>query len=72
MIKVNGPAVEMMGPEEEILSDLTLVLHTVYKITEKMHGKENARTIIADIGRIALMNDEDMFKVMEEESWIEI
>ena len=66
MINVENGRVVMSGREDDLMCEATAVLHGLFEQMEKEHGKEEALEKLAEIGRIAVMTQEELSKEVRE------
>ena len=60
MIICMDGTLRMEGNKVEVLAETTLILHGVYETLVKHEGEEKAREQFAEIGRLAVMTDEEI------------
>lgn len=66
MIKIDGNTTQVSGELHEILGDTTHLLRILYKQLVQIEGKEKANEYFADMGRMAVMTDEEMLQEMKD------
>ena len=60
MIKVTEDTTVIAGNLTTILSEITTVLHKVYKEMKDTIGEELANEYLADVGRLAIMSEDEL------------
>ena len=60
MIKVTEDTTVIAGNLTTILSEITTVLHKVYIEMKETIGEELANEYLADVGRLAIMNEDEL------------
>ena len=60
MIKVTEDTTVIAGNLTTILSEITTVLHKVYEEMKETIGKEKANEYLAEIGRLAIMSEDEL------------
>ena len=60
MIKVTEDTTVIAGNLTKILSEITTVLHKVYIEMKETIGEELANEYLADVGRLAIMNEDEL------------
>ena len=60
MIKVTQDTTVISGNITTILSEITTVLHKVYIEMKETIGEELANEYLADVGRLAIMNEDEL------------
>lgn len=60
MIKVTKDTTVISGNLTTILSEITTVLHKVYIEMKDTIGEELANEYLADVGRLAIMNEDEL------------
>lgn len=66
MIKVTEDTTVIAGSLNKILSEITTVLHKVYEEMKETLGEEIANEYLAEIGRLAVMSEEELKNRVEE------
>ena len=66
MIKVTEDTTVIAGNLTTILSEITTVLHKVYEEMKETIGEEKANEYLADVGRLAIMNKDELKNRVEE------
>lgn len=66
MIKVTEDTTVIAGNLTTILSEITTVLHKVYKEMKETIGEEKANEYLAEIGRLTIMNEDELKNRVEE------
>ena len=66
MIKVTEDTTVIAGCLNKILSEITTVLHKVYEEMKETLGEETANEYLAEIGRLTVMNEEELKNRVEE------
>ena len=66
MIKVTEDTTVIAGNLTTILSGITTVLHKVYEELKETIGEELANEYLADVGRLAIMNEDELKNRVEE------
>ena len=59
IICMNG-TLRMEGDKAEVLAETTLILHGIYETLVKHEGEDVAREQFAEIGRLAVMTEEEL------------
>ena len=60
MIKVTHDTTVISGNLTTILSEITTVLHKVYEEMKETIGEELANEYLADVGRLAIMSEDEL------------
>ena len=60
MIKVTEDTTVIAGSLNKILSEITTVLHKVYEEMKETLGEETANEYLADVGRLAIMSEDEL------------
>ena len=60
MIKVTQDTIVISGNLRAILSEITTVLHKVYEEMKETIGEELANEYLADVGRLAIMSEDEL------------
>lgn len=60
MIKVTQDTTVISGNLTTILSEITTVLHKVYEEMKETIGEELANEYLADVGRLAIMSEDEL------------
>ena len=60
MIKVTQDTTVISGNITTILSEITTVLHKVYMEMKETIGEEPANEYLADVGRLAIMSEDEL------------
>ena len=60
MIKVTEDTTVIAGNLTTILSEITTVLHKVYEEMKETIGEELANEYLADVGRLAIMSEDEL------------
>ena len=60
MIKVTQDTIVISGNLTAILSEITTVLHKVYIEMKETIGEELANEYLADVGRLAIMSEDEL------------
>ena len=60
MIKVTQDTIVISGNLTAILSEITTVLHKVYEEMKETIGEELANEYLADVGRLAIMSEDEL------------
>ena len=60
MIKVTEDTTVIAGNLTTILSEITTVLHKVYEEMKETIGEEKANEYLADVGRLAIMSEDEL------------
>ena len=60
MIKVTQDTTVISGNITTILSEITTVLHKVYEEMKETIGEELANEYLADVGRLAIMSEDEL------------
>lgn len=66
MIKVTEDTTVIAGSLNKILSEITTVLHKVYEEMKETLGEETANEYLAEIGRLAVMSEDELKNRVEE------
>ena len=66
MIKVTEDTTVIAGNLTTILSEITTVLHKVYMEMKETIGEELANEYLADVGRLAIMSEDELKNHVEE------
>ena len=66
MIKVTEDTTVIAGNLTTILSEITTVLHKVYIEMKDTIGEEKANEYLAEIGRLTIMNEDELKNRVEE------
>ena len=66
MIKVTEDTTVIAGNLTTILSEITTVLHKVYEKMKETLGEEKANEYLAEIGRLTIMNEDELKNRVEE------
>ena len=66
MIKVTEDTTVIAGNLTTILSEITTVLHKVYIEMKDTIGEELANEYLADVGRLAIMSEDELKNRVEE------
>lgn len=66
MIKVTEDTTVIAGSLNKILSEITTVLHKVYEEMKETLGEETANKYLAEIGRLAVMSEDELKNSVEE------
>ena len=66
MIKVTKDTTVIAGNLTTILSEITTVLHKVYEEMKETIGEEKANEHLAEIGRLAIMSEDELKNRVEE------
>ena len=66
MIKVTEDTTVIAGSLNKILSEITTVLHKVYEEMKETLGEELANEYLTEIGRLAVMNEDELKNRVEE------
>lgn len=66
MIKVTEDTTVIAGNLTTILSEITAVLHKVYEEMKETIGEEKANKYLAEIGRLTIMNEDELKNRVEE------
>lgn len=66
MIKVTEDTTVIAGSLNKILSEITTVLHKVYEEMKETLGEEIANEYLAEIGRLAVMSEDELKNRVEE------
>ena len=66
MIKVTQDTTVISGNITTILSEITTVLHKVYIEMKETIGEEKANEYLAEIGRLTIMNEDELKNRVEE------
>ena len=66
MIKVTEDTTVIAGNLTTILSEITAVLHKVYEEMKETLGEEKANEHLAEIGRLTVMNEDELKNRVEE------
>ena len=66
MIKVTEDTTVIAGNLTTILSEITTVLHKVYEEMKETIGEELANEYLADVGRLAIMSEDELKNRVEE------
>lgn len=66
MIKVTEDTTVIAGNLTTILSEITTVLHKVYEEMKETIGEEEANEYLAEIGRLTIMNEDELKNRVEE------
>ena len=66
MIKVTNDTTVISGNLTTILSEITTVLHKVYIEMKETIGEEKANEYLAEIGRLTVMNEDELKNRVEE------
>ena len=66
MIKVTEDTTVIAGNLTKILSEITTVLHKVYEEMKETLGEELANEYLTEIGRLAVMNEDELKNRVEE------
>ena len=66
MIKVTDDTTVIAGTLTTILSEITTVLHKVYEEMKETIGEEKANKYLAEIGRLTIMNEDELKNRVEE------
>ena len=65
MIFSESGLVKIEGSGIEVIADATCILHCVYQMLSDEYGKEMANETLVDIGRRAVMTDEELNEELE-------
>lgn len=60
MIKVTEDTTVISGNLITILSEITAVLNKIYKEMKETLGEEKANKYLAEVGRLAVMNEDEL------------
>ena len=66
MIKITEDTTVIAGNLTTILSEITTVLHKVYEEMKETIGEEKANEHLAEIGRLTVMNEDELKNRVEE------
>ena len=66
MIKVTEDTTVIAGNLTTILSEITTVLHKVYEEMKETIGEKKANEYLAEIGRLTIMNEDELKNRVEE------
>ena len=66
MIKVTEDTTVIAGNLTTILSEITAVLHKIYKEMKDTVGEEKANEYLAEIGRLTVMSEDELKNHVEE------
>lgn len=66
MIKVTKDTTVIAGNLTTILSEITTVLHKVYEEMKETIGEEKANKYLTEIGRLTIMNEDELKNRVEE------
>ena len=66
MIKVTEDTTVIAGSLNKILSEITTVLHKVYEEMKETLAEETANEYLAEIGRLAVMSENELKNRVEE------
>lgn len=66
MIKVTEDTTVIAGSLNKILSEITTVLHKVYEEMKETLGEKIANEYLAEIGRLAVMSEDELKNSVEE------
>ena len=66
MIKVTEDTTVIAGNLTTILAEITTVLHKVYEEMKETIGEEKANEHLAEIGRLAIMSEDELKNRVEE------
>ena len=64
MIFSKNGYVKIKGNDSEVTADATCILRVLYQTFSDDYGKEIANEKLVELGRLAVMNDEDMKKMI--------
>lgn len=59
IISMNGTT-RMEGTKNDVLAEVTCILHAVYEQLKKREGEQSAMEQLAEIGRLAVMTEEEL------------
>lgn len=62
MITVNNSTIKMVGDENDILADISMILRIWYQNTKEIRGEEETLEMLKKIGRLAVMPEEEFNK----------
>ncbi len=62
MIHVKDATCKIMGAEDEVLSDITMVLRIWYQNFKEIYNEEEANRVLMKIGKLAVMPEEEFRK----------
>ena len=57
--------VKIEGSGIEVMADATCILHSIYQIFSDKYGKEIANEKLVEIGRLAVMTDEELREALK-------
>lgn len=60
-VKADG-TIKMMGTENDILSDVTIILRIWFQNTKEVRGEEETLEMLKKIGELAVMPEEEFIK----------
>lgn len=60
MIKINSNAMVISGDLDTLLSEMTSLLHKLYFEMKNTLGEEQANEYLVEVGRLAVIPDEDI------------
>ena len=65
MIFAEDGHVEIGGNGIEVMADATCILHSIHQIFSDKYGKEIANEKLVEIGRLAVMTDEELREALK-------
>lgn len=65
MIFVNGGMLQLEGRKEVVIAETVIILNSVYEKLVEDHGEEKAMELFAEIGRMAVMSEDEIAKGMQ-------
>ena len=57
--------VKIEGSGIEVMADATCILHSIYQIFSDKYGEEIANEKLVEIGRLAVMTDEELIEELK-------
>lgn len=73
MVKCEGVHVQFKGHDAIIFAEVTMILRGFYQMMTEIHGEEQAKEILVDVGRYAVKSDEELNSEVEEgmKEWLD-
>lgn len=73
MVKCEGTHVQFKGLDAIIFAEVTVILRGFYEMMIEIHGEEQAKEILVDVGRYAVKSDEELDSEVEEgmKEWLD-
>ena len=65
MIFSENGHIEIEGNGIELMAEVVCILHSIYHVFSDKYGKEIANEKLVEIGRLAVMSEEEMREEME-------